>query len=91
MWPNPQVVVVIVSGFSAWPVLGPEFYLIDVQSVEAMAFVYSDCLGVGEKKTFFFFSLRIWSHLLKKSLMENFSFYAAYYESNLNIITHKQI
>ena len=44
------IVVVIVSGFSAWPVLGPEFYLIDVQSVEAVAFVYSDCLGVGEKK-----------------------------------------
>ena len=44
------IVVVIVSGFSAWPVLGPEFYIIDVQSVEAVAFFYSDCLGMGEKK-----------------------------------------
>ena len=57
------IVVVIVSGFSAWPVLGPEFYLIDVQSVEAMAFVYSDCLGVGEKKTFFFFFLCGFGHI----------------------------
>ena len=41
--------VVIVSGFSAWLVLGPE-YLIDVQSEEAVAFVYSYCFGVGEKR-----------------------------------------
>ena len=29
--------------------LGPE-QLIDVQSEEAVAFAYSDCLGVGEMK-----------------------------------------
>ena len=45
-----SIVVVIVSGFSAWLVLRPEYYLKDVQSEEAVAFVYSDCLGVGEKK-----------------------------------------
>ena len=26
--------------------------------------------------------LRIWSHLLKKSLMENFSFWAVYFEGH---------
>ena len=45
-----SIAVVIVSGFSAWLVLGPGYYLIDAQSEEAVAFVYSDCLGVGEKK-----------------------------------------
>ena len=44
-----SIVVVIVSGFSAWLVLGLE-YLIDVQSEEAVAFVYLHCLGVGGKK-----------------------------------------
>ena len=44
-----SIVIVIVSGFSAWLVLGPDEYLIDVQS-EAVAFVYSYCLGVGEKR-----------------------------------------
>ena len=46
-----SIVVVIISGFSAWLVLRAEYYLIDVQSEEVVAFVYSDCLGVGEKKT----------------------------------------
>ena len=45
-----SIVVVIVSGFSAWLVLRAEYYQIDVQSEEVVAFVYSDCLGLGEKK-----------------------------------------
>ena len=45
-----SIVVAIVSGFSAWLVLGSEYYVIDVQSEEAVAFVYSDCLGVVERK-----------------------------------------
>ena len=45
-----SIVVVIVSGFSAWLVLRAEYYQIDVQREEVVAFVYSDCLGLGEKK-----------------------------------------
>ena len=45
-----SIVVVIVCGFSAWLVLGTDEYLIDVQSEEAVAFVYSYCLGVGENR-----------------------------------------
>ena len=45
-----SIVIVIVSGFSAWLVLGPDEYLINVQSEEAVAFVYSYCLGVDEKR-----------------------------------------
>ena len=45
-----SIVVVIVGGFSAWLVLRAEYYQIDVQSEEVVAFVYSDCLGLGGKK-----------------------------------------
>ena len=34
-----SIVVAIVSGFSAWLVLGPDEYLIDVQSKEAVALI----------------------------------------------------
>ena len=34
--------------------------------------------------------LRIWSHLLKKSLMENFIFFAVYLHSNNNLKTIQQ-